>query len=480
MWQFKRPRKVWLLPVFIRENAADGFASTYFVLTITLLFLAFTLGGSSQAGMIGNTLVQVAAVIVLVAFTPRIYRANWNPLVRFTLAGLLLLCLLPLLHLIPLPETLWAKLPGRLLLAELSGVQTPKPALRLFSLSPVATIHSLFFILTPIAVFLGVLLMDYNERRRACLFILGFSLFSVILGIMQMFGGPSSSLYFFSFTNNYSPVGFFSNRNHLAALLYCSLPLAIAFALALSSGGGWRRKHCSGLADYFAPLGLIIAILLLVLGAALTTSFAGVSLAIVAIIVTFLNLLFRNKGRIRAERFRLLAAILVVAVSVGVFYALDKFLARSTVNSLQDARAIANQLTWQAAVHFFPFGTGMGTFQPVYKLFETVQTVAPTTMNRAHNEYFEWLLEAGALAVIMFLLVLIWLGAAVVRAWTHAHPGQSQTDQNLMLASVNVPFLLFVHSLVDYPLRTAAIAALAAFCCAMTMPPLMERELGRE
>lgn len=469
----RRRRKVWLLPQFILQGFVGKVSSVYF-LTIVLILLAFTLGGSSQAHMIGNTFVQAAAVIALVAFLPRVLSADWSFMVSLTLTGLFLLCLMPLLHLVPLPESLWANLPGRARLTELSGLEINKPAFRLFSVSPAATIQSFFFMLIPAAVFLGVLLMDFDARRKACIFILSFTLFSILLGAMQMFSGTNSPLYLYSFTNFGSPVGFFSNRNHFAALLYCSLPLIIAFALAPRGGGKQGRRHHPPAREFFVPLALISTILLLVLGVALTASRAGIGLAFLAIIATFTSLLLSGVVRIRSKRIRGVSAIFIVAAASAAFYGLDSLISRFDTNFSEDLRHVANQVTWQGIANFFPFGSGMGTFRPVYKLFESIETLQPKTMNRAHNEYFEWLLEAGVFAIILLVLTVIWLVVAIVRAWTSIDPRQTPTDRNLIFASAIVPCLLLIHSAVDYPLRTATIAAVAAFCCAMTIPPLTE------
>lgn len=53
------------------------------------------------------------------------------------------------------------------------------------------------------------------------LVVIGIGPASVLLGFLQVAQGPSSPLRLFEFTNLTEAVGFFANRNHFSALLYC-------------------------------------------------------------------------------------------------------------------------------------------------------------------------------------------------------------------------------------------------------------------
>lgn len=472
MQRSSRPRKVWLLPSIVRTNIINGVSSAYF-LGVALLLLALVLGGSSQEDMIGNVLLQAAGVLVLVALLPRFFSLQRNGLYWFTSLGIALFILVPLIQLLPLPESIWSALPGRNEIAAINGISSEKPAFRSLTLSPSATLHSLFFIVPAIAVFISVLLMNFAERRKICVFVLAFAMFSVFLGALQLASGSESPLYFYSFTNNSNPVGFFSNRNHLAALLYCAIPFAIAFILApRDTGPRGPRHHSQGIAHYIGPVVIIAAILLLILGVALTASRAGVGLAFIAMIGAILIFMFSGSGSRKSSPWRYLVSLIVISILITSFYALDTIVSRISENDIIDiGRKTSFQVTAEAIRQFFPFGSGMGTFRPVYKMFESVETVRLSIMNKAHNDFMEWLLEAGILAVIVFIFVLLWLFAAILRLKSKNFSTHSPVDYFLARAAILVPFLLLAHSAVDYPLRTGAIAALVAMCCAMTIPP---------
>jgi hypothetical protein len=66
----------------------------------------------------------------------------------------------------------------------------------------------------------------------------------------------------------------------------------------------------------------------------------------------------------------------------------------------------------------------------------------------------------------------LWLVRRSVQIWRSAPPHRaSDLDWSLARAATMVVALLIVHSLVDYPLRTGAMAAIMAFACALLIEP---------
>jgi hypothetical protein len=133
--------------------------------------------------------------------------------------------------------------------------------------------------------------------------------------------------------------------------------------------------------------------------------------------------------------------------------------------------------TIEAARAYMPLGSGLGTFVPVYAMFEKPQDAADTYVNRAHNDFLEVWLEAGVLGVALGGLFVIWLVRRSVEIWRSAPaPGASQLDWHLVRAATIVPALLLAHSLVEFPVRTGAIMAVMVFACAL----LIESPVGAE
>jgi len=85
----------------------------------------------------------------------------------------------------------------------------------------------------------------------------------------------------------------------------------------------------------------------------------------------------------------------------------------------------------------------------------------------------------SVLALILVLLFLAWWGSAVWRAWRTTEPGPFARAAAIASAAV------LVHSLADFPLRTAAIAACFGMCMALladgrAAPPKEKQALRRK
>lgn len=97
----------------------------------------------------------------------------------------------------------------------------------------------------------------------------------------------------------------------------------------------------------------------------------------------------------------------------------------------------------------------------------------------AHNDYLEVALELGLAGIVLTLLFLAWWAAAVWRTWRTAEPGPFARAAAIASAGV------LIHSLVDFPLRTAAIAACFGMCIALladsrAAPPKEKAQLRRK
>jgi O-antigen ligase len=108
-----------------------------------------------------------------------------------------------------------------------------------------------------------------------------------------------------------------------------------------------------------------------------------------------------------------------------------------------------------------PFGSGLGSFLRVYRLYESPDTVTTTYVIHAHNDYAELALELGLPGVILFLLFLAWWTTAVWSVWRNGGGGPFARAASIASSAI------LVHSLVDFPLRTAAISACFAMCLAL-------------
>jgi O-antigen ligase len=389
---------------------------------------------------------------------------------RWALVFCLLLTALPLVQLIPLPPMLWAALPARPAEAAAFPLLNRDLPWMPISVSPTATWLSLLSLIPPIAIFLGTVLLGYRQRRLLSLVLSGFGIISVFLGLAQIAQGPSSSLRFFDYTNDTEAVGFFANRNHFAALLYCLMLFAAAWAVSVSFG---NHRELRG-PKIIATVASFTVLVALIAAQAMARSRAGLGLTIVALFGAF-ALAFVGQARESTGTLatKLLAAAITLALVFGVQFALYRILERFAIDPLADGRVVYARITAEAAKSFIPLGAGEGTFVPVYAGFEKPQdTSADTFANRAHNDFVEGLLESGIVGIVLLALFLAWFVRASLRAWRRPVPNIPHIDRLLPLAATIVAGLLLAHSFADYPLRTAAMMGIFAFASALLIEPV--------
>lgn len=411
------------------------------------LILCLTLGGSGQA-LWGNLTLQLLAVL-LIAWAISYPLAPLNGASRALLLLVTLTLALIGLQLIPLPPELWTDLPGRnLLVSGYASLNQQLPWLPI-SMTPYETLSSALFLLPPIAVILAVLrLRAYRETWVAASILVG-TICAILLGVLQITSGRSneSGWYLYDITNVGSAVGFFANRNHMGTLLL----LAIPFSLAIVARAKDRKNGLP---------------LMIVSGAALLLMFAGIAMnGSLAAVVLSVPVLFASALLLPGtSRFRTVG---LSAVAIG-FIAAVLYLANSPVQSKLTGTEIASitgrvelwKGTMPAVAATFPVGSGFGSFVKVYRAFEDPMTVGRTYVNHAHNDYLEILLEGGMAAALLIIAALIWWITRSVRVWTSAH---SFFPRAASIASA----VIILHSIVDYPARTTAIAAIFGWCLAL-------------
>jgi O-antigen ligase len=117
--------------------------------------------------------------------------------------------------------------------------------------------------------------------------------------------------------------------------------------------------------------------------------------------------------------------------------------------------------TTRAMRDFLPFGSGLGSFRQVYHLYERPEQVTNTYVIHVHNDYVEFALEMGVAGIIVMALFLAWWAVAVWRVWRTAEAGPFARAASIASAAI------LVHSLVDFPLRTAAMSACFVMCVAL-------------
>jgi O-antigen ligase len=200
---------------------------------------------------------------------------------------------------------------------------------------------------------------------------------------------------------------------------------------------------------------------------------AGLIFTIIALFAAFaFGFSTRRVGSRSTFNKLLLGAVAVAATFAGQF-ALYRIMERFSVDSLQVSRSIFAHNTIEAARAYMPIGSGLGTFVPVYGMFEKPEdTVADAYVNHAHNDALELWLDTGAVGLVLMGIFVAWFVLRSVKIWRGDPPlGAREIDWALARAGTLVVALVVAHSFVDYPLRTGAMMAIMAFACALLIEP---------
>ncbi len=361
-----------------------------------------------------------------------------------------------LLYLIPLPPALWTELPGRdNVIKGYELMDMPLPWLPV-SLTPEKTLFSLFDVLPPFAVLMIIgTLATIGEIKKVIWVLPLFAVFTILLGIAQI-AGVSSYLYFYAITNDASPVGFFSNINHQASFLLMVLPFTISLAVTD------RTFDRDGAQSYVIRGISSAASIIILIGVLFAGSISGYILAILTVFsVLLLNVNFVHRG---TKRIVASVAVLIVLGIVADFLFLGNYLGElmaEFTGTEPGSRQVMFATTLQAARDYFPYGTGLGSFSDVYRLYETPWN---RIIMHTHNDFIEVLLEFGVFGAIFMAAFFLWWGKLVRQIFTNR-------SGRMLWAKCGVisTFVILGHSLADYPLRTIGISSFVIYCICLAV-----------
>lgn len=432
-----------------------------------LLVLAFATGGSSQRWGVDDAIVQcLAAVFAAIA--------GWTLLQgrvgRLTAMAALLACAiaaLPLLQLASIPDGLWAAPAARQqLAADLASVGVAP--LRRWTLAPTATWHAWALGLPWLACFLGTLAYAREPRtqRNLLRLIVLLAAASMVLGALQM-GVPRDSL-LHPFPE-WAPLfqGVFAHFNHQGT----SVAIGLLLALSLWLGEFQRPVRGTDPRRALRIWGMGVLALFLLAALPLTTSRAAVTLAVVGVPLVLVAM--RAFHPLARGNPWLPRAATLGAVAIAVF----GVLATTTwlqVDAAQELRAPMRAAAAVLARAHAPLGTGIGGFVPAFAAAAPDALLLQRYINHAHNEYLQWWVEFGWVAVLAGLVCTCTLLAAIMGAIrAKAYSG---ARRDLLVGSAAVLCMVLAHSMVEYPLRTTSLASVVAVVAAILVLLPVTRE----
>lgn len=432
---------------------------------LALTFVTIVLGGGGVEAPLRNGILEAFASILLCTVVATHFTVK--PLPSAAIAPVwLLVAVLALIaaQLAPLPYSIWTSLPGRETATSVNQLIGGGKSWRPLSLDAEATRRAGAAFLVPAAVLFACL--QANTRGLLLItraVVLG-SLISALLGAVQLALGSPDYLSMYDRAEARSGAGFFANPNHQAQLMLAAIlgtSLLIQVERPQVNIYTASRRVSFHLGWLLFPV-FVVAVIATQSRAAMLLLFPAV---IAAILIA--------RGRKNGGQFIGLA---------GGFFMISAVVFALTPKSVTSAMQIQSLLVGEGRVislpdilftvrQYWPWGSGLGTFVPVFMANENLDLLTGPYLNRAHNDLLELLVEAGLPGAILLVITLLLMGVRLAQLI------RRRTAPVLALTGFAMLALLFAHSLVDYPLRTEALAAVAAVALALFISPVQQTEL---
>lgn len=413
-------------------------------------FLCLLVGGSSQA-IWGNALLQLLAVAILVwaalVQDPQPISRSGRLLLQLVGAAVVLL----LFQIIPLPPFVWTALPGREIVEQgftMLGMSLPWMPI---SLSPVDTLTTSLTLLPPLALLVGMMRVRFWTADSMFAAIIAGAGASILLGILQVSGSETSGWYLYQRTNLGVAVGAFANGNHFATLLLAALPLMGALAAAQWRVSSKREQRSMTIALAIAGFAILATGIFVNRSSAMLLLGPPIAIATALLAVRWPP---RRLGQGLA-----VAGLLLLAAGASLAIVGERMPAWGIKESVETRTDYWGK-AFGAVRDQAPAGSGIGTFEQVYRQYENPAEVDRWYINHAHNDYLELALEGGLPAIVLVILFLWWWGRRASQAWV----SPAELEQK---AAAIASAAILMHSAIDYPLRTAAISAVLAVCLAL-------------
>ena len=254
--------------------------------------------------------------------------------------------------------------------------------------------------------------------------------------------------------------GTFVNRNHFSALLASCFGLSVASDFRLRRG--WR-PYSRDVVLTLIGAGAAVAYLV---GIVLSFSRMGI---VVAALVALASMVMTARSRGPALLpVASCAAAMGIAAAVGVSGLGDRF-QRLVADQGDPSRVAIWRDSMNAAQDHLWTGSGLGTFSFAFRRSEMY--FPRKTVDHAHCDYIEWLVELG-LPAALFLAGVI--GLVFVSACRSLRRVEQARRRALLAGCILGSAGLLLHAIVGFPLQMPALAgwfaALLGFACGLARP----------
>lgn len=377
----------------------------------------------------------------------------------------ILFVVLVTLQLIPIPVGMLGKVsPPRL--ADVAMV--PGTMWAALSVYPRETWLELVKFLAYLSAFVVAALVSDLRRNRSVLVrvLILLGLVEAGYGIVQYLTGWQK---IFTYTKKYDleeATGTFINRNHYAGHLELVFPFVLAAAFYAFNKWASRRQAFGRTAEgeerSSAALQLFFYLFLLtLLAVAMVFSRSRAGILVTLLTITFLSVLAQLKVRRKGWLLGMLGFLGVVVI-YGTWIGLGPVLARFEKMSDPAYLTLEGRFAiWSDTVRLirdFPlFGSGLGTFEIVYRQYQT--TLVENSVDHAHNDYLEFAANTGFIGTAVLFMPIFYLLARMIVAFLEDRHGYRRS---ITLGCIGGTLAILLHSFTDFNLQIPANALVFA------------------
>lgn len=464
------------VPVRRTGSSSSGRAQGWLILSLFAALVALTGGASRYDAIQIVPLRALSALFLIPAFYYLTLESIKGQRALFILFGCY--ALLVSVQLVPFPPALWQGLPDRSDLAQLDSALGFQDVWRPLTLTPMRSWNVLGSLVVPAAGLLLAVALR-GSARVILRVIAGLGVLNAVLGLLQIVTGKSSVFYFYELTNRGSPVGIFANENHAAIFAACSLLVVTSLALRAREvqSASWERL--------IYPVAFVFILLTALVGASRAGLAATLGAVVISLVMLFLSPRTSRGHSVNDPVRRWLdkhSGLVVVVPVVAITLTAATFMLLDRTPAFQDllSRDSLADLRWSLwpviaamiATHW-ALGTGFGSFEQVYNIYEPSELLMPQYVNQAHNDWAQFVIEGGIPGVLILIALFVWMARAIVKI---AAKNSARVNA---LFWVSIFAIVGVASLVDYPLRTPIFQLVAIWLLVALSRDMRDRH-GRE
>lgn len=405
--------------------------------------------------------IGIALALLLVAGGAKSGRVGATPdVAAWLLGGLAVWMALPL---VPLPPSLVAVLsPERwsaVLAARTFTGENPRDWVAL-SVAPGATFERLADVVPAMTAFFAIRTLSSRWRSSQWLLVAPVILIAwlqSLLGMLQFRAARAAGGVLIAVSGTYV------NRDHFAALLEMSFPLALLWAVSLWHHSNARRT--GALRPVLANIGLVAVAACLLLGITFSASrMAFVSTAGAGALIVGLS--FTGRSPLFAQPRMAWRWVAAIALPAFLFAALPtrQLLDRFLELARGDALAIPRVEIWRDSLPMIAaykwVGCGLGAFE--YGFYRFNSRLPMDTVDFAHNDYLQIVAELGLVGAGLVAALALCIISGLV---TLARRASGAENWELVVGLLGALFAIGLHSFAEFNLYIPANALVVAWLC---------------